>query len=49
MDLDRSDDAMKLVIAACAALALATACFVYAAIGTLLDEDWQPNWEWDRE
>jgi hypothetical protein len=30
MDLDRSDDAMKLVIAACAALALATACFVYA-------------------
>ena len=41
---------MKLVIAACAALALGTGCFVYAAVKSLLDEDWQPNWEeWDRE
>jgi hypothetical protein len=50
MDLNRSDDAMKLVIAACAALALGVGCFVYAALNTILDEDWQPNWEeWDRE
>lgn len=41
---------MKLVIAACAALALATACFVYAAVNSILDEDWQPSWDqWDRE
>jgi hypothetical protein len=41
---------MKYVIAACAALALATGCFVYAAVNTILDEDWQPSWdEWDRE
>lgn len=41
---------MKWVIAACAALALGTGCFVYAALNTLLDEDWQPDFEaWDRE
>lgn len=41
---------MKYVIAACAALALGTACFVYAALNSILDEDWSPDFElWDRE
>lgn len=41
---------MKYVIAACAALALASACFVYAALNSILDEDWAPDWELsDRE
>ena len=41
---------MKWIIGGCAALALATASFVYAAINSILDEDWAPNWdEWDRE
>jgi len=41
---------VKWVIGGCAALALATATFVYAAVSTILDADWEPDWEsWDRE
>lgn len=41
---------MKYVITACAALALGVGTFVYAAVNSILDEDWQPSWdEWDRE
>lgn len=41
---------MKYVVAACAALALGVGCFVYAALNTILDADWEPSWEsWDRE
>ena len=41
---------MKWVVAGCAVFLVATYSFVYAAVKSLLDEDWQPNWEeWDRE
>jgi hypothetical protein len=41
---------MKYVVAACGALELAVASFVYAAVNSILDADWQPDWEaWDRE
>jgi hypothetical protein len=41
---------VKWVVAGCAVVLVATYTFVYAAVKSLLDEDWQPNWEeWDRE
>ena len=41
---------MKWVLGGCAVIAVATYTFVYAAVRSLLDEDWQPQWdEWDRE
>jgi len=41
---------VKWILGACAALALGVGTFVYAAVNSILDEDWQPDWEeWDRE
>ena len=41
---------MKWVVAGCVVVLVATYSFVYAAVKSLLDEDWQPHWEeWDRE
>ena len=41
---------MKWIICGCAALAVAVASFIYAAVNSILDEDWQPDFEsWDRE
>jgi hypothetical protein len=36
---------VKWIIGGCAALALATASFVYSAINSILDEDWEFDWE----
>ena len=36
---------MKWVLGGCAVIALASYSFVYAAVRSLLDEDWQPDWE----
>ncbi len=41
---------MKWVFGGCAVIAVATYTFVYTAVRSLLDEEWQPNREeWDRE
>ena len=41
---------MKWVLGVCAVIAVASYSFAYAAVKSMLDEDWQPNWEsWDCE
>ena len=36
---------MKWVVAGCAVVFVATYSFVYAAVKSLLDEEWQPDWD----
>ena len=36
---------MKWIIGGCAALAVAVASFIYAAVNSILDEDWQPDFD----
>jgi hypothetical protein len=36
---------MKWVVAGCAVVFVAAYTFVYTAVKSLLDEDWQPDWD----
>jgi hypothetical protein len=41
---------VKWVLGGCAVVLVASYTFVYTCVRSLLDEDWQPDWdEWDRE
>jgi len=37
--------AVKWVLGGCAVIAVASYSFVYAAVKSLLDEEWQPDWD----